>query len=87
MKSKKKLAAKWAEAQMRCRLSDEGVQLAKESGITPQVLLRKIPHESEPWNQPVESWVRTVYMKKEGEGVGQEKLKPSDFRRGSRLLV
>lgn len=33
MKSKKKSAAKWAEAQMKCGLSDEAVQMAKESTL------------------------------------------------------
>jgi len=67
MKSKKKLAEKWAEAQEKCGLSDEAVQMAKESGIAPQVLPRKIPPESEPRLSTVGGWVRTVYLKRKAK--------------------
>jgi hypothetical protein len=38
----------WAEAQRRCRLSDEAVRIAKELGIGPRSLIKNIPARTKP---------------------------------------
>jgi hypothetical protein len=51
----------WAEAQRRCRLSDEAVRRARELGIGPRSLIKNIPAPTQPWKAPVEDWVRNLY--------------------------
>ena len=51
----------WAEAQRRCRLSDEAVRMAKELGIGPRSLIKNIPARTQQWKSPVEDWVRDLY--------------------------
>ena len=55
----------WAEAQRRCRLSDEAVQMAKDLGIGPRSLIKNIPAPTQPWKAPVEDWVRDMYAKRQ----------------------
>jgi hypothetical protein len=54
----------WTEAQRRCRLSDEAVQMAKELGLNPRSLIKNIPSPSEQWKAPVEDWVRAMSAKR-----------------------
>src|ERR1035438_4988823 len=55
-----------AEAQRRCRLSDEEVRMAKELGFKPKSLIKNIPAPSQKWKAPVREWVRALYEKKIG---------------------
>ena len=55
----------WAEAQRRCRLSDEAVQMAKDLGIGPRSLIKNMPAPTQPWKAPVEDWVRDLYAKRQ----------------------
>ena len=69
----------WAEAQRRCRLSDEAVRMAKELGIGPRGLIKNIPARTQQWKSPVEDWVRDLYdqrqrkaaRKNPGIGIGE----------------
>jgi hypothetical protein len=69
----------WAEAQRRCRLSDEAVRMAKELGIGPRSLIKNIPARTQQWKSPVEDWVRDLYdqrqrkaaRKNPGIGIGE----------------
>jgi hypothetical protein len=61
--SDKKLA-QWKEAQVRCRLSNEAVKMAKEMGVNPLSLVKNIPNKSQQWKAPVEEWVRDMYAKR-----------------------
>lgn len=54
----------WAEAQRRCRLSDDAVRMAKELGLGPRSLIKNIPSPTQPWKAPVEDWVRAIYEKR-----------------------
>jgi hypothetical protein len=56
----------WAEAQRRCRLSDEAVRMAKELGLSPRSLIKNIPSPKEQWKAPIEGWVRDIYAKCRG---------------------
>lgn len=58
-----------AEAQRRCRLSDEAMRMAKESGLSPRSLIKNIPSPKEQWKAPVEDWVRTMYEKRRATTV------------------
>ncbi len=40
---------RWAEAQRRCRLSDEAVRMAKELGLNPRSLIKDIPSPKQQW--------------------------------------
>jgi hypothetical protein len=55
----------WTEAQQRCRLSDEGMRMAKELGLSPRSLIKNIPSPKEQWKVPVEDWVRAIYEKRQ----------------------
>jgi len=55
----------WAEAQRRCRLSNEGMRTAKELGLSPRSLIKNIPSPKEQWKAPVEDWVRAIYEKRQ----------------------
>jgi hypothetical protein len=54
----------WVEAQRRCRLSAEAVQMAKELGLNPRSLIKNIASPSEQWKAPVEDWVRAMAAKR-----------------------
>jgi hypothetical protein len=56
----------WAEAQRRCRLSDEEVRMARELGFRPKSLIKNIPSPSQKWKAPVGDWVRSLYEEKIG---------------------
>jgi hypothetical protein len=56
----------WAEAQRRCRLSDEEVHMARELGFKPKSLIKNIPSPSQKWKAPVSDWVRAIYEEKIG---------------------
>ena len=60
----------WAEAQRRCRLSDDAVRMAKELGIGPRSLIKNIPAPTQQWKAPVEDWVRDLYEKRQRKGAG-----------------
>jgi len=64
-KRRKKGKVDWAEAQRRCRLSDEEVRMAKEAGMSPRGLTSNIPNRSEPWKAPVKDWIRDRYERLE----------------------
>jgi hypothetical protein len=55
----------WAEAQCRCRLSDEAVRMARELGIGSRSLIKNIPAPTQQWKAPVEDWVRDLYEKRQ----------------------
>lgn len=55
----------WAEAQRRCRLSDEAVRMARELGIGPRTLIKNIPAPTQQWKAPAEDWVRDRYEKRQ----------------------
>ncbi|HYV01309.1 MAG TPA: hypothetical protein VEM93_03080 [Actinomycetota bacterium] len=57
----------WAEARRRCRLSPEGLAMAKELGLNPRTLIKNIPSRSEPWKAPVEEWVRDLYARRRSQ--------------------
>jgi hypothetical protein len=59
--------AEWAEAQRRCRLTDEAAAMARELGMSPRSLIKNIPSKSEPWKAPVEDWVRQLHAKRFGK--------------------
>ncbi|MBI2319892.1 MAG: hypothetical protein HYU75_23565 [Betaproteobacteria bacterium] len=54
----------WAEAQRRCRLSDEAVRMAQELGLSPTSLIKNIPSSKQQWKAPVEEWVRGIHEKR-----------------------
>jgi hypothetical protein len=56
----------WAEAQRRCRLSDEEVRMARELGFRPKSLIKNIPSPSQKWKAPAGDWVRSLYEEKIG---------------------
>ncbi len=55
----------WAEAQRRCRLSEEAVRMAKELGLGPRSLIKNIPAPTQQWKAPVEDWVRDLHEKRQ----------------------
>jgi hypothetical protein len=64
---------RWAEAQRRCRLSDEAVRMAKELGLNPRSLIKNIPSPMQQWKAPVEDWVREIYQRRYGAKPGRRK--------------
>ena len=64
----------WAEAQRRCRLSDEAVRMAKELGMGPGSLIKNIPAPTQQWKAPVEDWVRDLYERRQHKAL---RKKPS----------
>ncbi|WP_312093632.1 hypothetical protein [Niallia sp.] len=54
----------WAESKKRCRLNDIEIQMAKELGMTPKVLIRNIPAPNQRWKAPVKVWIRDLYEEK-----------------------
>lgn len=55
----------WAEAQGRCRLSDEAMRMAKELGLSPRSLIKNIPSPKVQWKAPAEDWVRATNEKRQ----------------------
>ena len=64
MANQDKKNERWKEAQVRCRLSEEAVKMAKEMGLNPLSLIKNIPSKSQQWKAPVEEWVRDMYEKR-----------------------
>lgn len=64
MSHQDKKAERWKEAQVRCRLSDEAVKMAKQMGLNPLSLIKNIPNKNQRWKAPVEEWVRDMYEKR-----------------------
>ena len=64
MANQDKKAERWNEAQIRCRLSDEAVKMAKQMGLNPLSLMKNIPNKNQRWKAPVEQWVRDMYEKR-----------------------
>jgi hypothetical protein len=56
----------WADAKVRCGLTDDDVRMAKELGMSPHSLIKNIPSRSQPWKAPVPEWVRGLYQRKRG---------------------
>ena len=56
----------WAEAQRRCRLSDETLRMAKELGLNPRSLIKNIPSPTQQWKAPVEEWVCILHRRRFG---------------------
>lgn len=48
-----KKLAQWKDAQVRCKLSNEAMKMAKEMGLNPLSLIKNIPNRSEQWKAPV----------------------------------
>lgn len=63
----------WAEAQRRCRLSDEAVRMAKELGIGPRSLIKNIPARTQQWKSPVEDWVRDLYEQRQRKAARKDR--------------
>ena len=63
----------WAEAQRRCRLSDETVRMAKELGIGPRSLIKNIPARTQQWKSPVEDWVRDLYEQRQRKAARKDR--------------
>ena len=55
--------AAWAEAERKCRLNAQTVQMAKDLGMNPRKLIKNIPSRTELWKAPVHEWVRELYYK------------------------
>ena len=68
----------WAEAQRRCRLSDEAVRMAKELGIGPRSLIKNIPTPTQRWKAPVEDWVRDLYEKRQPSATRRQRHRAGD---------
>ncbi len=69
---------RWAEAQRRCRLSDEAVRMAKELGLNPRSLIKNVPSPRQRWKVPVEDWVRGMYQRRYGRSLpGKATSSPS----------
>lgn len=66
----------WAEAQRRCRLSDEAVRMARELGIGPRSLIKNIPAPTQQWKAPVEDWVRDLYEKRQRKAAREQRGRP-----------
>jgi len=64
--SKAEKQRSWAEAQRRCRLSDEALRMAKELGLNPRSLIKNIPSPTQQWKAPVEEWVRDLHRRRLG---------------------
>jgi len=64
--SKAEKQRSWAEAQRRCRLSDEALRMAKELGLNPRSLIKNIPSPTQQWKAPVEEWVRDLHRRRVG---------------------
>lgn len=62
--SKAEKQRSWAEAQRRCRLSDEALRMAKELGLNPRTLIGNIPSPTQRWKAPVEEWVRDLHRRR-----------------------
>jgi hypothetical protein len=56
----------WAEAQRRCRLSDEAARMANKLGLSPRSLIKHIPSLKPWWKAPVKDRVRDLYQKRYG---------------------
>jgi hypothetical protein len=75
--SKTEKQRSWAEAQRRCRLSDEALRMAKELGLNPRSLIKNIPSTTQRWKAPVEEWVRHLHRRRfsdtprHGKATGQ----------------
>jgi hypothetical protein len=64
---------RWAEAQRRCRLSDEALRMAKDLGLNPSSLIKNIPSPEQPWKAPVEEWVRGMHQRCHGSAPPADK--------------
>ncbi len=75
--SKAEKQRSWAEAQRRCRLSDEALRMAKELGLNPRSLIKNIPSPTQQWKAPVEEWVRDLHRRRVGGTPRQGKATSS----------
>jgi hypothetical protein len=54
----------WKEAQVRHRLSDRQVQMARELGFDPRKLGKLDNHKQEPWRAPLPQHIENLYFKR-----------------------
>ena len=60
---KKKMQELWDEAKKKCRLGEEEIRMAKETGLNPKSLIKNIPNKKEMWKTPVKDWIHDMYKK------------------------
>ena len=62
---KKKMQELWDEAKKKCRLGEEEIRMAKETGLNPKSLIKNIPNKKEIWKTPVKDWIHDMYEKRQ----------------------
>ena len=65
----------WAEAKKKCRLSEEDIRMAKEMGLNPKSLIKKIPNPKEQWKAPVKVWIRDMYETRQTKAAQKKRRK------------
>ena len=64
MGKKKYSADSWKQAQMKCHLTPEEIQMAKRLGLNPKKLIANhMSLKSQPWKEPTGEWIRTIFDK------------------------
>ena len=77
MATKKKTAKPWwPEAKKLCRLNQNDIEMAKRLGFKPEGLLKARPSPKDRWKLPVKDWIRSLYLEKFGEVLGEKPVKP-----------
>ena len=78
-------AKEWTDAPRRCRLSDAALAMAKEFGLAPHSLVKKIANRSEPQKSLVEEWVRSLREEKLPHRRSRpRRIRPARFHRRNR---
>jgi hypothetical protein len=57
----------WIDAQMRYRLSDVHIQMARELGMNPKKFGKLANHRQEPWKSPLPVFIEGCYFKRFGK--------------------
>src|SRR5919199_5611044 len=70
----------WAEAQRRCRLSDEAVRMAKELGIRLRSSIKNIPARTQRWKARLEDRIRDRYEQRQREAIRKTRREWSSCR-------
>lgn len=77
MATKKKTAKPWwPQAKKLCRLNQDDIEMAKRLGFKPEGLLKARPSPKDRWKLPVKDWIRSLYVEKFGQVLGEKPLKP-----------
>ena len=76
----------WKEAQKKCRLNQETIQMAKEMGLNPKSLIANIPAPSEKWKAPVGVWIEDMYEARQQKAASKARKKAEHERRVSEEL-